>query len=593
MDRRAPVILPEQLIVSSYEGYTVHTYSSTEDLKNITENLNEYIFVCYEDHFSEYKEVAKDAFYLILISFKREFMQFSHNIFFINGEKLNTYNLFLMFEMIRINHELKSEILENYRIGIDLSAEKDMKKLWEKILSFSRKSTHAEAGTLFMLKKKKDAITFLCSQNERFNMDEIKEVEIPFNNKSLVGYVCSTGKTLNIKDAYNLPDDLPYKFNPKIDEELHYHTQSIITIPMVTPHGDIIGAVQLINKKTVSEMITGFSNYDELLLRSIASLSAVAIENNRLYDEISGLFDSFIFASTKAIEQRDPATKGHSERVARYTMGLMALVNESDLTVFKGVKFTPHDVRSAEVAAILHDFGKVGIREKLLIKQNKLFYEDYEKIRGRALYIKVSLEKQAIEMKLLNQQPDIDFITTFVDKLDELNMPSPLTEENEKFIQEAMGKKFTILDEVFPLLTGKEAENLLIGNGSLTPDERLNMENHVIYSYEIIKAMKWPYEMENVPDYVINHHEKLDGSGYPFGKTGKELGLIDRIIAISDIYDALTASDRTYKRSFSPEIALKIIEEEVTSGRLDSEIFSLLKNNLPFVLNFEIKRDIF
>lgn len=577
------LIIPSMLLISEMYDTKLYTYANKEELEIILSGMkSRYILVCYEDDFSKYKYAANEADYIIIITYKREFMQFSHNIYFIHGEKINAYTLFLMSKMVNINQNLKEEVLENYKIGISLSAEKDKSMLWDKILSFCRRATRAEAGTLYLMSKDKKAIFFVCSQNEKLDKNEIEQKEIPFNKSSLVGFVCSSGHTLNIEDAYEIPEELPYKFNKAFDVTLGYRTKSILTVPMLTPHGEIIGAVQLLNKKNFSGDYVSFSGYDEVLLRSLSSLSAVTVENNRLYDDISNLFDSLIISSTKAIEQRDPATKGHSVRVSKTTLAAMELI-DNDIELFPDVKFNSNDYRAAEIASMLHDFGKVGVRENILTKINKLYPSDYERLKGRLFYIKVLLEREALVNGSSDYIGDMEFIRVLIERLDTINSPAPMSGENLALVKLARDKKVLIDGFEHRFLTDEEADYLMIEKGNLTTKERDDMESHVVFSYEILRAMKWPYELSKVPDYVISHHEKLDGSGYPMHLKDNQIGIIERVIAIADIYDALTASDRSYKKAIPREIALKIINEEVEKGKLDKKVFRLFKENIAYI----------
>ncbi len=576
MNITTKLIIPDQFPTDEIPGTRMTRYSIHSDLTEMLQNEKEdFIFICYESEFSKYKDIAKKASYLIIISFTREFMQFSYNIFFINGEKSDGYTIQLIVEMLRVNNHLKEEILENYKIGIDLSAEKDKKALWEKILRFSRKSTSAEAGALYLLSEDKKNIYFLVSQNDKLDIREFVGKKIPFNKKSLVGFVCSTGETLNIEDAYTISTALPYSHNHKLDYELDYKTQSIITVPMVTDRGEIIGALQIINKK-VRETVVSFTNYDEILLTSLASLSAVTIENNRLYLEIEELFESFVMASTKAIDQRDPATKDHSERVSHYTKMLMDAVSK-DSKIFPEIKFAANDAKVAEIAAVLHDIGKLGVKEHLLTKINKLSEADYERVKGRFWFVKLSLEKSELIERCGKYKDDIGFIEELIENIDRINTPGALQMHDIALVKQAQSKVFYIENQEVFLLTKREADYLLIEKGNLNSAERKDVESHAQKSYEILKTMKWPKELSSVPEHVLNHHEKLDGSGYPSKKRAKDLHIIDRIIAIADIYDALTAGDRTYKKPLHPMEALSIMESDAMKSKIDQNLFVIFK----------------
>jgi len=497
----------------------------------------------------------------------------------VDGEKINAYTIYTIARLIEVIDELKDEIVGNYNIGVDLSSEKDPQRLWDKILSFSRRATRAEAGTLYLMSRDRRSIYFVRSQNEKLSRTEIERREIPFNRRSLVGFVCATGETLNIPDAYAIPDDAPYTFNRQIDIMLGYRTHSILTVPMKTPHGEVIGAVQLLNKREIQSGYLPFTTYDQLLLQSLASLAAVTVENNRLYEEISALFDSLILSSTKAIEQRDPATKGHSLRVARMTLKLLAIAQKEGY-----VSLGENDRRAAEIAAMLHDFGKVGVREQILTKARKLYPADRERVYWRARYLKAAIEAGAGE--IANRAGESAFIEKFLDRLDILDKPGPLAPEDRQVLDEARTRHYQFGEEKMPLLSEEEYQYLSIPSGNLTPQERAEMEQHVVNSWELLHTMKWPLELATVPDHVLNHHEKLDGSGYPNKKSANELGVIERALAIADIYDALTAADRSYKRAIPRDTALRIIQEEASHNKIDPFLTRLFADNIDEIEAF-------
>jgi len=569
------LFLPEELLIVEVNGAKVVLYRAAADIAaSVAVCPERAIVVAYEKEAPVAKSLIRDRDWLVLIAFGRGFEHRPPNIFTIDGEKTNAYTLYILSQMVDVVNNLMDEIVGNYNIGVDLSSEKETQRLWDKILSFSRRATRAEAGTLYLMSRDRQSIYFVRSQNDKLNRVEIERREIPFNRRSLVGFVCATGETLNIPDAYAIPEEAPYAFNKQIDIMLGYRTHSILTVPMKTPRGDVIGAVQLLNKREVQSGYLPFSKYDELLLLSLASLSAVTVENNRLYEEISNLFNSLIVSSTKAIEQRDPATKGHSVRVSRMTLKTMDLLASTG-----GKQFDEDERKAAEIASMLHDFGKVGVREQILTKVGKLYPVDYERVRWRARYIRSRLENEQLSGKG-DRAEHIALIDQFLARLDALNTPAPLSDSDRLLLEKVHEQHFRFGDEELPLLTDPEHRYLSIARGNLTVEERVAMEQHVVQSWEIMKAMKWPWELSKVPEYVLNHHEKLDGTGYPHGKKERELGIIERILAITDIYDALTASDRSYKKAIPRETALRIIEDDVQKGKLDGALYELFKSHI-------------
>ncbi len=562
------VYIPSFLKITSISGKKAVCYESLKELdEKIISDKQDYFLIIYESDYRSDSIAAKNSYATIIISFDCDFEQIDHFKFRVDGEKITRFSLECIISLVETTSSLYDRIIENLQIGISLTVEKEPDNLYSSILTFLRKATGAEAGTLYLMSRERDKIFFISSQNSRFDSKMIEKKEIPFNRQSLVGYVCYNGEPLNIPDAYNISEDAPYQFNKEIDKKLNYKTVSIITVPMKTTTGEVVGAVQLINKiDERSKTEIPFSDFDEMMLMSLSTLAAVSVENNNLLLETETLLNNMIISSVKAIEQRDPATKGHSLRVAAYTLALLKRV-ASRPDIVKNETVDRYTVKTAETAALLHDFGKVGVREKILMKQGRIYSEQIEAIKWRMRFIIASIK---------NRGEDVAVVKEIVEKIDGLNIPRPHTDEEKLLIEKAGGLTFEIGGMTVPVLTAEELDFLKIKSGTFNESERADMEKHVIYSHELLNAIDWPQHLKNVPEIASSHHEKLDGSGYPFKKSAKDLGIIERILGIVDIYDALTAKDRPYKKAIPPEIALSIIEKEVTAGKLDPEIFNIL-----------------
>ena len=514
--------------------------------------------------------LVKNAKAVLIVSFDCKFKQLDQRVFVVDGEKFDRFSLEYILDFININIDLYNRILENAQIGISLSVEKDPNALYGQILTFLRKATNAEAGTLYLMNEEHDKIFFVSSQNSRLGSKVFEKREIPFNKRSFVGYVCDKGETLNIHDAYQIPDNAPYIFNSDLDKRLNYKTVSIITVPMKTATGDIVGAVQLINKiDNESGEPVPFSDFDTIMLTSLSTLAAVSVENNNLLLETEKLLNNMIISSVKAIEQRDPITKGHSIRVSAYTMAILKRVLQSP-EVAGLYSVNKNTVKVAETAALLHDFGKVGVREKLLMKQHRFYPEELNTMKWRIKYALVFMQDGSEEKAVAKE---------FLEKLDSLDMPRPHDDDEKKLIDRAAHILIDANGEKIELVTAEELSYLNIPKGTLTSKERSDMEKHVLYSYELLNSIDWPLSLKAVPNVAASHHEKLDGSGYPFHKKAEELGIIERVLAIADIYDALTAKDRPYKKAISPEVAISILKKEVEEGKLDPVLFDVFASN--------------
>ena len=562
------VFVPSFLKIERFDYRTPVVYENFAEIeaKLADTGKKPYILIMSMRDYQPELALIKNAKAILIVSFDCEFKQLSQRVFVVDGEKFDRFSLEYILDFINITTDLYNKILENAQISISLSVEKDPNALYGQILAFLRKATNAEAGTLYLMNEERDKIFFVSSQNSRLGSKVFEKREIPFNKRSFVGYVCDKGETLNIPDAYAIPDDAPYTFNSDLDKKLNYKTVSIITVPMKTATGDVVGAVQLINKiSDDSGEPVAFSDFDTILLKSLSTLAAVSVENNTLLLETEKLLNNMIISSVKAIEQRDPITKGHSIRVAAYTTALLKRALEVP-EIMKNFSVDKNTLKIAETAALLHDFGKVGVREKLLMKQNRLYPEDLEKMKWRIKYALVFMEDGSEKKKIVEE---------FLSKLDSLDMPRPHDDEESRLIAKAGEILVNANGEKIEIVTAEELSFLNIMKGTLTAEERSDMEKHVLYSYELLNSIDWPLSLKAVPNIAASHHEKLDGSGYPFHKKATNLGIIERVMAIADIYDALTAKDRPYKKAISPEVAIKILEKEVESGKLDPQLFSL------------------
>lgn len=556
------------------EGRIPVAYTGVDDLDSIISksgiSASEYILIIYEEDFSDGLPAVINSKATLVVSFGCGFKQLNPHVFRVDGEKMDRFSLEYILAFIDNNVDLYNKIIENSRISISLTVEKEPSKLYGNILTFLRRATNAEAGTLYLMNEEHDKIFFVSSQNSRFDSKMIEKREIPFNKNSLVGYVCYKGEMLNIRDAYAIPEDAPYQFNNDIDKKLNYRTVSIITVPMKTTTGNVIGAVQLINKlDTVDGTPIPFSQFDTVLLTSLSTLAAVSVDNNNLLLETEKLLNNMIISSVKAIEQRDPATKGHSIRVAAFTMSILKRAIERE-DVRKAFKIDKNTMKTAETAALLHDFGKVGVRERILMKHHRIYPEQLETFKWRLKYILAAVKDGGEKLSVVRE---------LLSKIDDLDIPRPHTDEEKSLIEKAAGISFDIDGENVPLLKPEEFTWLSIRSGTLSAKERADMEKHVVYSYELLNSIDWPFSLKEVPRVAASHHEKLDGSGYPYHKTAESLGIIERVLAIADIYDALTAKDRPYKKAIPPEIAVSIIEKEVAGGKLDPLLFSVFAEN--------------
>jgi HD-GYP domain-containing protein (c-di-GMP phosphodiesterase class II) len=513
------------------------------------------------------------------------------------------------------------------KIGMQLSAERDIDKLLDLILQKSREITGADAGSLYLVERAKpengngDRLRFKLPQNDSVPVSNFEEYTIPLDEGSISGYVAATGRTVRIEDGYRLPEDSPYQISRSWDEKSGYRTKSMLVVPMRDHENAVIGVVQLINKKhdrdailqplaLVDEQVIPFTEIDEELAGSLASQAAVAFENAELIQTIRTLFETFVHAAVAAIEQRDPTTSGHSERVAILTVGLIERVDAIAFGPLADVRFTPDQVEEVRYAALLHDFGKVAVQEKYLRKGKKLYASQMIAIRQRFAYILKAIEADhlrarleaheagrasaalvEIEAEYLRRKSDAERVLQAVLKANE---PTVVEEESFRAVMSLPARRFPSFEdqEKFPVeewaeepfLSTEEIEVLSIRKGSLSEPERRKIESHVSHTYEFLQKLPWTGDLRSIPEIAWAHHEKLDGSGYPRGLKAPDIKPQSRMMTIADIYDALVAWDRPYKRAVSEERARAILCEEAQAGKLDQELLHVFLETEVFRL---------
>src|SRR5262245_15915977 len=420
----------------------------------------------------------------------------------------------------------KMEVQELNSIGVALSAERDISKLLHMILSKSREITAADGGSLYLVVRGKDDSTqtddlleFELAQNDSL-VTPFQKLTMPLNERSIAGYAALTGQTVNVADAYHPPSGAPYKIGRAFDDEWGYRTRSMLVVPMRDHQDTVIGVVQLINKKRdpkavlrpvtlVDEMVVPFTAVDEELVTSLASQAAVAFENTQLIQGIKDLFESFVSAAVTAIEQRDPTTSGHSGRVAKLTVGLAETIDALETAPFRDVRFTRDQLQEIRYASLLHDFGKVGVREKVLIKGKKLFVGEELLLKQRFAYIKRTMESEHLRSKLdqvLAGQASRELLSemdrAYQERQDEIdrilrmvlqaNEPTILEEESFRALMDLPNRSFSDMDgNRQPYLTPNEVSALKIRRGSLSEKERREIESHVEYTFRFLSEIPW------------------------------------------------------------------------------------------------------
>jgi len=500
------------------------------------------------------------------------------------------------------------ELAELTRVGVALSTERDLLSLLEMILTQARRITTSDAASLYLVDRGDNGgvpttLRFKLSQNYSLTNLPFQEFTVPIDHTSLAGYAAATGEPLVIADVYLLPNDVSYRQNRTFDEKFGYRTKSMLVIPMRTHRDEMIGVLQLINRKqnpdaklTNDEVIAReVLPYDQRaveLVSALASQAAVAIENSLLYENIERLFEGFVTAAVTAIEQRDPTTSGHSGRVATLTVGLAEAVDRAGGGPYRDLRFSREQLRELRYAGLLHDFGKVGVREQVLVKQKKLYPWDLDIIRHRFAFLlqraDLQFERERADYLLSHGNAQYEeFVSRleqmrrarrnelnrFLDAIVQANEPTILPEGSFEELKEINERTYIDFDGVERLLLrDDELRFLMIRKGNLDDRERREIESHVTHTYRFLEQIPWTRELRRIPEIAYGHHEKLNGQGYPRRVGGEEIPVQTRMMTIADIFDALTTTDRPYKRAVPPERALDILSTEAREGMIDMHL---------------------
>ncbi|MCY6484171.1 HD domain-containing protein [Clostridium aestuarii] len=486
-------------------------------------------------------------------------------------------------------NKLKYTIMQLNKIGMALSQEKDTYKLLESILEFAMEFTKSDAGSLYTVEEKeeKKILKFAITRN---NSREIKFKEFALNvdKNSIAGYAAYTGDYLNLKNVKEIPRELSLKYNDSFDKIINYKTINMLVVPMKDFEGNVIGILQIINKKKdynkklnseddFQNYIIPYENEEAEMVISIASQVAVLFQRVKLYEKIEMLFKSFMETMVATIDARNPETAGHSKRVAILALRFAKSINNVDYGSYKDYVFSNEELMEFYYAALLHDIGKIGISENVLLKKNRLTNDRIGSIIYRFKFIKKNLEIKEFKNLINEEEKGIyNKLDEYLDFIVQTNTKGYITEEEEEKLEEIKKVKYEDYDgELKLLIDDFEFKNLKIKRGNLTQEERKHIEKHVIYTDQILKKINWVENLKNVRSIAISHHEKCNGTGYPFKLKKEQVSFKGRMLTILDIFEALTARDRAYRKALDVNKALNILKSEVERGYLDSELYEI------------------
>ena len=514
----------------------------------------------------------------------------------------------------RYRYEL-GELIECARA---ITTERDIDRLLDLILGKARYITGCDAGSLYVVEGEGEdrLLRFKLSQNDSVAFDS-REFTVPLTPRSIAGAAVLLGSPINIDDVYELPPGSPYGFDRSFDEKVGYRTRSMLTVPLVSSDGEAIGVIQLINKKrdpdrkltspaSAMEEVVPFDDRSEELVWTLAAQAGVSLNNALLTEEIRRIFEGFVRASVEAIESRDPTTSGHSRRVAELTLGLARAVERESTGPYRDVAFGAHDLREIEYASLLHDFGKIGVREQVLVKAKKLHEPELTAIQSRIELAMRGAEAEILRRKvrLLERGGGRDELAALDDELarthaelsealalvEAANEPTVLSGGDFRRIEElGRASYLDVRGNQRPLLTTAEVASLSVPRGSLTPTEYDEIRMHVVHTYNFLSRIPWGKSFRRVPQIAGSHHERLNGTGYPNRLRGEEIPVQSKLMSVSDIFDALTASDRPYKKAVPLARALDILSLEVKDHHLDGELVRIFVAARPWEALGDVK----
>jgi len=490
----------------------------------------------------------------------------------------------------------KTQVMRLTEIGIALSAELNLDALLEKIVHHARELTDADAGTLYLLAG--DCLHFKILQNASLDIfqggttgRQIDLKPVPLDRANVSAYAALEQKTVNIEDVYE-SEEFDFSGPRRYDSVTGYRSKSMLVVPMKNHEGNIIGVLQLMNSvdPQTGEVIRF---HDEVvgLTEALASQAAVAITNASLIEETKALFESLIRVMATAIDAKSLYTGNHIERVALLNLFLARAINEKTEGPLAGVQFSEKELEEIRLAGWLHDVGKITTPEWVMDKATKLqaIYDRIGLIRMRYAFIKESVKAcsprsdQCGKVQETSTTGDeelparLDELDQEIQFLEQCNKPSEfLDDEKLARLGQIAQKTFEFESETHARLTENELYNLSIRKGSLTSEEIQVMKDHVVETRKMLSQIPFKGHLKNVPLYAAQHHEKLNGTGYPDGLHEQDIPIQSRILAVADFYEALVAKDRPYKKPMPLEVAFSILRKAAQNGEIDSDILDIL-----------------
>jgi HD-GYP domain-containing protein (c-di-GMP phosphodiesterase class II) len=491
-------------------------------------------------------------------------------------------------------------------VGASLSAERDINRLLESILVAAKTITRADGGTLYRVTEERTLrFEIVRTTSLKYYLGGTTGNPVPFypihlfkdgqpNHSMVAANAALTGRTVNIADAYTA-EGFDFTGTRAFDAKTGYRSKSFLTVPMRNHENEIIGVLQLINATDqATGEIVAFSESDQRLAESLASQAAIALTNRMLINQLEHLFESFINLINSAIDEKSPYTGGHCQRVPVLTMMLAEAVNETAEGPLSDFSMTEKDRYELKIAGLLHDCGKVTTPVHVVDKATKLetIFDRIHLIDTRFEVLKRDAEIESLRRKvgLLQEGKPMEAAEEarrLRERLrsldDDCRFLSACNIGGERMRDEDIARVQRIAryrwrdvaGHEADFLTEDEVKNLTIRAGTLTDDERKVINNHIVATIRMLEALPWPRHLAKVPEYAGGHHERMDGKGYPKGLTREQMSVQARCMGIADIFEALTAKDRPYKKGKTLSESLEILGRMKLNNHIDPDLFDI------------------
>lgn len=527
--------------------------------------------------------------------------------YFEDNPKLKKQILDSPFEIRQSLSDMCDRVKQLSKIGAALSAERNLPKLLQMILEEARNFTKSDGGTLYMMNDDERSLRFEIVQTSSLNIRMGGTSGNPINwypvklylqdgkpNHAMVSaHVALAGEVVNIPDVYDV-EGFDFKGTRTFDSKTGYRSKSMLVVPMRNHEDEIIGVLQLINAQDpITKDTVPYSTADQELIISLASQAAIAITNTRLIYDLEKLLESFIQVIASAIDEKSPYTGGHIERVAKLTMMIADIVNKIEYGKYSSFHLNKDELKELRIAAWMHDVGKITTPEYVVDKSTKLetIYDRINTIKMRFEVLKRDAEIELLKHKLgIAEGKSFEDVKTLEEAykakvrdieddfslLETSNVGGEfMAQDKQEQVRKIGEEKIGVRGEEKFLLSEDEIKNLCIPKGTLTEKERQIINNHVVVTIKMLEKLPYPKKLRRVPEFAGGHHEKLDGTGYPNGLKDEQLSTQAKMMALADIFEALTSKDRPYKKGKTLSEAMKIMGFMAKDRHIDPELFEI------------------